>query len=129
MEENKIFNTGYNKESYLSVIQNDNDDYIFEEYDLNNDKEKKQEFEPQQISKEKQVDSNMKNQQVNNQLQNTQQTNVLLCQLCNGTFWSTSAYNLHWSCKKNLKCGYCCLYGHTISKCPTLNCKIKDIIE
>lgn len=125
MEENKIFSTEYNKESYLSVIHNDNDDFIFEEYDLNNEKEKKQEFEPQQISKEKQVDSNMNNQQVNNQ----QQVNVLLCQICNGTFWSPSAYNLHWSCKKNLKCGYCCLYGHTISKCPTLNKPIKDIIE
>jgi hypothetical protein len=157
MEENKIFNKesfisyAYKPETIDSNIitiltDDDNDDYLLREYEVIDEyREKKQEFSPQTVSNQKQQQGQSNNQQPSNQQPsnqqpsnqqpsnqqqtNQQQTNVLLCDICKGTFWSVSAYNLHWSCKNNLKCGYCCLYGHTISKCPSLNKPIKDIIE
>ena len=137
MEESKIFN----KESFIAyapdeidsniITINDDDDCLLREYEIIDEyREKKQEFSPQTVSNQKQQQGQSNNNTQNNQQpSNQQQTNVLLCDICKGTFWSVSAYNLHWSCKKNLKCGYCCLYGHTISKCPSLNKPIKDIIE
>jgi hypothetical protein len=132
MEENKIFN----KESFLTVLISNEEDLIFGEYEpIEEDNDKKKEFNPQKINNQTSINQVVEslnipsNQVANNKQVNVQQNNSILCKMCNGTFWSVSAYNLHWSCKKNLKCGYCCLYGHTISKCPSLNRPIKDIIE
>ena len=133
MEENKILK----KDSYISSggyvhtipILND-DELILEEYALI--EEHKQEFTPQKITNQ----SDKKDEPINNQVQvnqpqvnqvqvNQSQVNIIICNTCKSTFWSMASYNLHWSCNRNLKCSYCCLTGHTITNCDTLNSLLK----
>ncbi len=46
---------------------------------------------------------------------------TLVCKECKGTFWSQTAFNLHWSCNKKTRCSCCFQFGHTIGRCPNRN--------